>query len=292
MDSKETILAAVDLGADTEKVLAYSLWLSQALAYGSGDITIVNVMDFALTPPVYLLPYMEKEEEASCLELEQWAGRLEQYGATAAVRLGVGMLIETFSKIIHDFPVAAMVLGHKSHVIRTSSSERLMKSLNVPMLVVRGKKADSAVLGSVGIKNILCAVDFSSHSNKALEFAYAISEKNSSSLLISHILSSLKLERSFASLRNLSEEDKRNYRNHAIREAEKAISSQANASGMAERIIKIGVPYKTISEIAAERDSDLIVIGAQGVSSTKGVLLGSIAEALIKSSPCPVMLIR
>ncbi len=292
MDRKETILAAVDLGSDTEKVLSYSLWLSQALTDRSGDITILNVMDYALTPPAYLLPYVEKEEEASGMELKQWADRLKQCGATASVRLAVGMLVETFSKAIHDFPVAAMVLGHKSHVIRTSSSERLIKSLNVPMLVVRGKKADSAVLGSVVIKNILCAVDFSVYSNKALQFAHALSEKNSSGLLIAHIISSLKLDKSFAGLRNLSEEDKKNYRDHAIQEAEKAISSPANVCDVAERIIKIGVPYKAISEIAAERDADLIVIGGQGVSSTKGVLLGSIAEALIKSSPCPVMLIR
>ena len=292
MDCKKTILAAVDLDTDTEKVLSYSLWLSQALADGCGDIAILNVMDYALTPPAYLLPYLEKEEEAGGMELKRWADRLNQFGATSTVRLAVGMLVETFSKTIHDFPVTAMVLGHKSHVIRTSSSERLIKSLNVPMLVVRGKKADSAVLGAVGIKNILCAVDFSVHSNRALEFAHAIAEKNSSGLMVAHILSSLKLEKSFANLRNLSEEDKKNYRDHAIQEAEKAISSSANICNAAERIIKIGVPYKAINEIAAERGSDLIVIGAQGVSSTKGVLLGSIAEALIKSSPCPVMLIR
>ncbi len=292
MDRKETILAAIDLGTDTEKVLSYSLWLSQALADGGRDITILNVMDYALTPPAYLLPYMEKEEEASGVELKQWCDRLKQYGATASVRLAVGMLVDTFSKTIHSVPVAAMVLGHKSHVIRTSSSERLIKSLNVPMLVVRGRKSDSVVLGSVGIKNILCAVDFSVHSNKAFEFAQAISGKNSSGLLIAHILSSLKLEKSFANLRNLSEEDKKNYRDYAIQEAEKAISSTVNVGDIAERIIKIGVTYKAINEIAAERDSDLIVIGTQGVSCTEGVLLGSIAEALIKSSPCPVMLIR
>ncbi len=291
MDRKETILAAIDLGTDTEKVLSYSLWLSHT-PDGSGDITILNVMDYALTPPAYLLPYVEKEEKSTGIELRQWADRLKQYGATTTARFGVGMLVETFSKTMHDLHVAAMVLGHRSHVIRTSSSERLIKSLDVPMLVVRGKKADNAALGSIGIKNILCAVDFSIHSTRALEFAHKIAEKNSSGLLIAHILSSLKLEKSFAGLRILSEQDKQNYRNYAVQEAEKALSSPANVWDKAERIIKIGVPYKAINEIAAERDSDLIVIGAQGVSSTKGVLLGSIAEALVKSSPCPVMLIR
>src|SRR5208337_5178697 len=102
----------------------------------------------------------------------------------------------------------------------------------------------------------------------------------------------LKLEKSFDRLRNLSEEDKQNYRNHAIQVAEKSICSTADICDSAERIVRIGVPYKAVNEIAAEKNADLIVIGAQGVSSTKGVLLGSIAEALVKSSPCPVMIIR
>jgi nucleotide-binding universal stress UspA family protein len=305
MDSNKTILAAIDLGADTEKILSYSLWLLQAFQDGMSEITMLDVMDYALTPPAYLLPYMEKEEEAGGIEFKKWVDRLKSFGVTATGRIAVGRLVETFSKTIQEVPVAALALSHKSHMIRTSSSERLIKSLNVPMLVVRGKKADGAVLGSVAITNILCAVDFSEHSKKALEFAHSVSEKNSSTMLTAHILSSLELEKSFTRLGKLSEEDKQNYRNHAIQEAEKSICSlppkvcrlfgdpgQTSTGGGEERTVRIGVPYKAINEIAAERNTDLIIIGAQGVSSTKGVLLGSIAEALIKSSPCPVMLVR
>lgn len=292
MDSKKSILAAVDLGADTEKVLSYSLWLSNALADGSSDIIMLNVMDYALTPPAYLLPYMEKEEEASGAELNQWLDKLKQRGATATARIAVGRLVETFIKTVDELSVAALVVGHKSHVIRTSSSERLIKALDVPTLVVRGKKAEGTLSGSVSVKNILCAVDFSAHSNKALEFAQTLAEKKSSTLMVTHIISSLKLEKISARIRYLTEEDKKNYLEHAIQEAKKAICSVANVCDRAERVIKTGVPYKSIREIAEERDADLIVIGAQGVSSTEGVLLGSIAEAVIKSSPCPVMLVR
>ncbi len=292
MERKRTVLAAVDFGADTEKVLSYALWLSQALGDGDGGITILNAMDYALTPPAYLLPYIDQEEEAIGAELKKWADLLKPHGATATGRIAFGRLIETFSKTILELPVAALVLAHKSHLIRTSSSERLIKSLDIPMLVVRGQKAEGALLGSVNIKNILCAVDFSDHSVKALEFARSLSQKKSSALTVVHILSSLKLEKSFDRLRNLSEEDKQNYRNHAIREAEKSICTTADICERADRIVRIGVPYKAVNEIAAGKNADLIVIGAQGVSSTKGVLLGSIAEALVKSSPCPVMLVR
>src|SRR5208337_2960404 len=141
MECKKVILAAVDFGADTEKVLSYALWLSQALGDGEGDnITMLNAMDYALTPPAYLLPYIDQEEESIGVELKKWADMLKPYGATATGRIAVGRLLETFSKTILELPVAALVLAHKSHLIRTSSSERLIKSLDISKLVVRGQK--------------------------------------------------------------------------------------------------------------------------------------------------------
>lgn len=292
MENRKTILAAVDLGPETEKILSYSVWLSGKLGGGAPEINILNVMDYALTPPAYLLPYLEKEEEAGGQELKNWVDRVRLCGISATGRIAVGRLIETFSKTMLDFRTAVLVLGHKSHIIRSSSSERIIKSLDVPMLVVRGRKADGAALGSVAVTNILCAVDFSESSRKALEFTSGLAEKNSSSVLAVHIVPGFELDRSFGAPGGFGEKDKQEYRDHAVQEAERLMSSAAGLTDKAERVVRIGVPYKAINDIASERNVDLIVIGAQGVSATRGVLLGSIAEALIKSSPCPVMLVR
>lgn len=291
MENRKTILAAVDLGPETEAILSYSVWLSGTLG-GAPEINILNVMDYALTPPAYLLPYLEKEEEAGGQEMKKWVDRVRLCGIGATGRIAVGRLIETFSKTMLGFNTAVLVLGHKSHIIRSSSSERMIKSLDVPMLVVRGRKADGAALGSVALTKILCAVDFSESSRQALEFASVIAAENSASLLAAHIVPGFELDRSFGGPRGFGEKDKQEYRDHAVQEAERLMSSAAGLPDKAERVVRIGVPYKAINDIASERNIDLIVIGAQGVSETRGVLLGSIAEALVKSSPCPVMLVR
>src|SRR5208283_3325124 len=192
--------------------------------------------------------YMEKEEEAAGYELKRWIDRVKLCGFNATGRIAVGRLIETFSRTMHDFKVPALVLSHKSHIMRTSISERLIKSLDVPMLVVRGKKADNAVLGSVAIRNVLCAVDFSGHSLKALEFARTLSEKNSAALVVTHVLSSLEPD------------DEQKYLNHAIQEAEQSMRSTANIPDKAELLVVTGVPYKAINDIASRRNMDLIVI--------------------------------
>lgn len=286
------ILSAVDLGPDTETVVAYALWLSKSGGVEKAEIDMLYVIDYALTPPAYLIPYIEKEKKTDEEELEKWAAKLKPYGIASKHIIAVGRLVETFHASMKELNADILVLGHKSHMLRPSSSERLIKSLDIPMLVVRGKKSGNTHLGSVNIKRILCAVDFSEPSKKAVGFAKSLSEKNSSELTVAHVISSIKMEKGLQKWKDMSDADRSGYKDALIKEAEEQMCSFLNICNGAEGVVKIGDPYITINEIASERDADLIVMGARGLSYTKGVMLGSVSESIIKSSPCPVAIIR
>lgn len=58
----------------------------------------------------------------------------------------------------------------------------------------------------------------------------------------------------------------------------------------AETILKKGVPYDVILDIAEERAVDLIVMGKLGRRGIKRILLGSVAERVIEFARCPVLL--
>lgn len=53
-----------------------------------------------------------------------------------------------------------------------------------------------------------------------------------------------------------------------------------------------GPPFLRIIEYAREHDSDLIVMGTHGRSALKHVLLGSVAERVVRQAPCPVLTVR
>lgn len=287
----DKILVAIDLGPDTEKILAYAEWLFKTAGVAT-QIDMLYIIDYALTPPAYLVPYIEKEKRLNEEEIKKWAERLNDLGVKVRHTIAVGRLIETFSTAIKELPIDLLVLGYKSHAVRPSSSERMIKSLEIPMLVVRGKKSESAAIGSVNIKRVLCAVDFSEPSKRAVEFAKLLSDRNSSELIVTHVVSSLKIEKVFQRCKDMPEQDKNSYKNELLKEAEEKIYSFLRVCGGAKSIVRIGVPYTTINEIAIERDADLIVMGARGLSYTKGIILGSVSESVIKSSPCPVMIVR
>jgi nucleotide-binding universal stress UspA family protein len=56
--------------------------------------------------------------------------------------------------------------------------------------------------------------------------------------------------------------------------------------------ILLGRPFLEIIRYAREQQIDLIVLGTHGRSGLKHVLLGSVAERVVRKAPCPVLTIR
>jgi nucleotide-binding universal stress UspA family protein len=53
-----------------------------------------------------------------------------------------------------------------------------------------------------------------------------------------------------------------------------------------------GVPFQTIIDIAHDRQIDLVIMGTHGRTGLKHVLLGSVAEKVVRLAPCPVLVTR
>jgi nucleotide-binding universal stress UspA family protein len=56
--------------------------------------------------------------------------------------------------------------------------------------------------------------------------------------------------------------------------------------------VAVGHPADTIVRIAQERGADLIVMGTHGRTGLQHVLLGSVAEKVVRLAPCPVLTVR
>ncbi len=56
--------------------------------------------------------------------------------------------------------------------------------------------------------------------------------------------------------------------------------------------VAAGQPAETIVRVALERNADLIVMGTHGRTGLGRVLLGSVAEKVVRLAPCPVLTVR
>ena len=70
------ILVGVDLGPKTEPVSAYALWLAKVIK--AAEICLLHVIDYGLTPPTYVIPYLEEEKARLDADLKTVDGKTQQ----------------------------------------------------------------------------------------------------------------------------------------------------------------------------------------------------------------------
>jgi universal stress protein A len=58
------------------------------------------------------------------------------------------------------------------------------------------------------------------------------------------------------------------------------------------RLVALGVPYQKILETATAESADLIVMATHGRTGLGHLVIGSVAERVVRLAPCPVLTIR
>jgi nucleotide-binding universal stress UspA family protein len=66
----------------------------------------------------------------------------------------------------------------------------------------------------------------------------------------------------------------------------------AEAGVTSEKVMRHGMPYEEITDLAREQGVDLIVIGQMGSHGSRRGLIGNVAERVIECAPCPVLVVK
>ena len=83
------------------------------------------------------------------------------------------------------------------------------------------------------------------------------------------------------------------YRNQASIQVERIAKKTASDSGLEVTPVVIESPaWMAIQDQAKELPADLIVIGTRGLTGLKHVALGSTAERVVRTAPCPVLTVK
>jgi universal stress protein A len=70
------------------------------------------------------------------------------------------------------------------------------------------------------------------------------------------------------------------------------LSEEKDKGINARKVVVVGQPAETIIEQAEIHDVDLIIIGSHGRAGLTRLLMGSVAEAVLRKAPCPVLIIK
>lgn len=141
-------------------------------------------------------------------------------------------------------------------------------------------------------KRILVPTDFSETSNVALKYAMSLAHAFSASLHVLHVVKKAAFETPGATgdwtpPLGLLEE----LQGGALDELRKVVEREA-PQAYAEPIVRTGSPFVEIVQCAKEMKIDLIVMGTHGRGPVAHMLMGSVAEKVVRKAPCPVLTVR
>jgi len=145
----------------------------------------------------------------------------------------------------------------------------------------------------IELKRILFPTDFSECGRAAEKYAQALSERFGAELHILHVLGDVAMMMPEPGTALALPQ---NYLLEMKQEAERAIEKilpEATKAGLrVVRATRMGNAYVEIVKYAEEKSIDLIVVGTHGRGGLMHMLLGSVAEKVVRKSPCPVLTVR
>jgi nucleotide-binding universal stress UspA family protein len=140
-------------------------------------------------------------------------------------------------------------------------------------------------------RTILVATDFSEYADAALAYAAELAAQLDATIHLVHaitipVMGITEMGLAYASL-NIESVTKA-----AQNAMDARVMTYRDRVSLAPTRLEVGDARDVIDRVAEQIGADLVVIGTHGRRGVRRVLLGSVAESVVRSAPCPVLTVR
>jgi len=267
-----------------------------------GPVHLVHVYQFDYLPE-FAAPAIWSMQASIAVE-DQYTQLLKKKLAAVAQENGLSpgnchllrgtAAFDEICRLARDLPADLIVMpthgrtGFK-RVFLGSTAERVVQHSPCPVFVVRKKKPLSQGEPRLSIRTILAPVDFSARSREGLQYAIEFADRFQARIIALHatylgyIYSAEGT--AFYDVPALQEAA----RKKADRQMRKFLRTVRFDGVPFETAITEGSPAQDICAFAKEYDADLIVTSTHGLTGLKHVLIGSVAEQVVRRAPCSIL---
>jgi nucleotide-binding universal stress UspA family protein len=297
-NSLEIILVATDFSETA------SLALDRAIDIASrheSEIALVHVMQPDIPPlaapeMIIVPPDYEKLMREACLEgLERAAERVRAAHIPVSQHLEQGRAAPRIIARADAIEADLIMVGTRGNtgfkqLLLGSVAEGVVRNASRPVLTVH--PGDDRPIEPV--RTLLFPTDYSATADRALSVATRLlaGSEHVQIILVHtyHIASNVVPLRGFRG--GSAPLFVENAQQLAMRAAEPSVNALQAKGFDVDVVIERGNPAEVVTELAARRDVDIIVMGTRGHSKLRKFLLGSTAERVVEHAPCPVLTVQ
>ena len=285
MLSINRVLCAVDFSEFSLDALRHGVVLARW--YGA-ELRLLHVYEPAAT----LLPVKGPPGDlplSQPVNVEELAGEVRQFCApvlepvakNVEVVLKEGKAAKEIAREAERWPADLLILGTHGRsgferLFLGSVTEKVLRSTRVPLLTIPPTVRQP---GSPLFKTILCPVEFSGASTRALEYALSLAKEADARLIVLHVLEDTLGEAGAETLGHLSLSE---YHQHVEQEALKrltaAIPEDARVWAKPDERVSKGRAYREILKTVEEERVELVVMGVNGRGAIDRFVFGSTTQ--------------
>ena len=249
------------------------------------------------SPPM-AAPFARAPMDRSMLlrELRDLEDDVEAAGVTIRTTIEDGDPVQTIVSQAAAWPADIIVMGTHGRtgferLLLGSVAERVLRKAPCPVLTVPPRTLSAT--SDLAFARILCAVDFSPASMRALDYAAALAAKDGPGVDVLNVVELLAEEHG---LQEAAAVETPSFRAELARAAARrldgAIPAAVRERCPVRQLVTMGKAWKEILRVASAERSDLIVLGVQGRSTADLMLFGSTTQHVVRQASCPVLTIR
>ena len=298
----QRILCPIDFSDHSRRALDHAIAIAR---WYTSTVTVLHVFPSAQVAPVGPGPVVVEPIFLSPVDRDKLLADTKAFAATESAP---GITMET---AVREGSVAAEILEHAETIkanllvigthgrsgferlLLGSVAERVLRKARCPVMTVPSRLPDAMPAGPVLYKRILCPVDFSDASWHALKYAISMAQEADGELAILHVIGhELEHTSDIEFATGMTVGDFLKDREETLRQRLREAVASASESCRADSLIAHGKPWREVLRVAAERQSDLIVMGVQGRGAADILFFGSTTQHVVRDASCPVLTLR
>jgi nucleotide-binding universal stress UspA family protein len=290
----KSILVPLDFSRASMEALNYAVPLAKKLA---AEVHLVHVKQDDEASEVVGAGHLMRETANSIEFLRE---ELLEHGKQVAgfwpegCHVRSGQPYQEICTLAHEIDADLIVLGTRGHtglkrILLGSTAERVVRFSARPVLVVRRRRSNKRK--RFAIRKILAPVDFSRCSMAGAMYAALLAKTFDAKLSILHVFAGeIRPATDKAHQKSLKNNDAIDLENARL-DMEAFTQLDFLHDVKRETEICAGNAVDEICRRAGESDVDLVVIATHGRTGFDRMLLGSVAEHVVRCAECPVMVV-
>jgi nucleotide-binding universal stress UspA family protein len=145
----------------------------------------------------------------------------------------------------------------------------------------------------IKMQHVLVATDFSGASETALNYGRDLARRFGATLHVLHVADNVMARFAADAYPTILPDLQQEVERTAQQRLEELLTDEDRRELKARPVLRTSTaPAREIVEYATESGANVIVMGTHGRGAVARVLMGSVAERVVRTAPCPVLTIR